>query len=281
MGESNTESATGVVLAGGRTRVWVEQGALHWRRGRTTVVVPGTRIRQVEAVEKSLAVLLFEDAQVDTAMTVRHRNRDMVAALGAEIEAIMSDADPSGNRQPLQRHSVQAWPVRTLADLRDRVLHGSPWWRRALWYVVLGLPLAVLLPVGPFLGFFAWLLLPVGVALLRMWVGMAELDTRWVMWRRGITVRARYEADPYSEATNNCVVHFRTLDGRHVTARPALRGRRDEIRYDPQDPSRVLAPTCVAWLGLALAAFMLTGFWGVVFSIPAILWLIDLLALPF
>ncbi|MFE1885778.1 DUF3592 domain-containing protein [Streptomyces diastatochromogenes] len=259
----------------------MEQDALHWRRGRTTVVVPGTRIRQVEATGKSLAVLLFEDTQVDTAMTVRHRNRDMVAALGTEIEAIMSDADPSRNRRPLQRHSVQVWPLRTLADLRDRVLHGSPWWRRALWYVVLGLPLAVWLPVEPFLGFFAWLLLPAGVVLLRMWVGMAELDTRWVMWRRGITVRARFEADPYSEGTNDYIVHFRTLDGQNVTARPALRGRRDEIRYDPQDPSRVLARTRLAWLGVALVAFLLTGFWGVVLSIPAILWLIEVLALPF
>ena len=141
--------------------------------------------------------------------------------------------------------------------------------------------MAVWLPVDPFLGIFAWLLLPAGVALLRMWVGMAELDTRWVMWRRGITVHARFEADPNGEGTNDCVVHFRTLDGRNVTARPALRGRRDEIRYDPQDPSRVLAPTRVAWLGIALVAFGVTGFWGVVFSIPAILWLIELLALPF
>ncbi|WP_129798054.1 hypothetical protein [Streptomyces sp. F001] len=159
-----------------------------------------------------------------------------------------------------------------LADLRDRVLRGSPWWRRALWYVVLGFPLTVWLPVEPaFLGFVAWLLLPLSVALLRMWVGMAELDTRWVMWRRGITVRARFEVDPYSESADSCIVQFRTLDDRKVTAHPALRGRRDEIRYDPQDPSRVLAPTRVAWLGVALAAFMLTGFRGVVFGIPAVL----------
>ena len=141
--------------------------------------------------------------------------------------------------------------------------------------------MTVWLSAEPSLGFLAWLLLPAGVALLRVWVGMAELDTRWVMWRRGITVRATFEADLYSEGTNNYIVHFRTLDGRKVTARPALRGRRDEIRYNPQDPSRVLAPTRVAWLGVALAAFCLTGFWGVVFSIPAILWLIELLSLPF
>lgn len=50
---------------------------------------------------------------------------------------------------------------------------------------------------------------------------MADLDTRWVMWRR-----------------------------------------RDEIRYDPQDHARVLAPTRIAWLGVTLAAFAVTGFWA-------------------
>jgi hypothetical protein len=101
------------------------------------------------------------------------------------------------------------------------------------------------------------------------------------MWRRGITVRARFESDPYEEATSAYIVHFRTLDGRNVTARGQVRGRRDEIRYDPQDPSRVLASTRIAWLGSALAAFMLTGLRGVVLGIPAVLWVIGLLALPF
>lgn len=273
MGESNTAPAKAVVLAGGRTRVWVEQGALHWRRGRTTVVVPGMRIRRVEATEESLTVLLFEDAQADTAMTVRHRDRDTAAALGTEIEAIMSDAGPSLNRPPLHRHSARPWSLRTPAGLRN----GSPWRWRALWYVVLGLPSAVWLPADPFLGVFAWLLLPAGVALLRLWVIMAELDTRWVLWRRGITVHATYEADPDSEGTHDCVVRFRTLDGQEVTARPASRGRRDEVRYDPQDPSRVLAPTRVAWLGVSLAAFSLTGLWGIALSIPAMVWLAEVL----
>ncbi|MEU0966454.1 DUF3592 domain-containing protein [Streptomyces sp. NPDC005917] len=139
-----------------------------------------------------------------------------------------------------------------------------------------GLPLAAWLPGDNLLGVFAWLLLPAGVALLRLWVGIAEVDTWWVLPRRGVTVRARFAPDPNSEAANACVVHFRTLDGREVTARPSLRGRRDEIRYDPQDPQRVLAPTRVAWMGIALAAFMVTGFWGVVFCVPTVLWLIEL-----
>ncbi|WP_189704708.1 hypothetical protein [Streptomyces anandii] len=109
---------------------------------------------------------------------------------------------------------------------------------------------------------------------------MAELDTRWVMWRRGVTVRARFEFDHANEGISH-IVRFRTLDGQEVTAHPALRGRRDEIRYDPEEPSRVLAPTRVAWLGIALAAFMVTGFWGVVFGIPAALWVIEVLLMLF
>ncbi|MER7180024.1 hypothetical protein ABT404_11175 [Streptomyces hyaluromycini] len=277
MGESKSGPAAGVVLAAGRTRVWVERDALHWRRGRTTVVAPGTLIRRVEVDGRSLTVSVSEDTRAEVTLTVRHRNRDMVAALGAEIEAIIGDAGPSGNRPQLRRLSARVWPLRVAAGLRDRVLHGSPRWRRALWYVLLGLPLAVWLPGDDLLGVFAWLSLPAGVALLRLWVRMAEVDTWWLLRRRGVTVRARFAPDPDSEAVNNCVVHFRTLDGQEVTAHPSLRGHRDEIRYDPQDPQRVLAPTRVAWLGVALAAFMVTGIWGVALCAPAVLWLIELL----
>ena len=278
VGESIRGSATGVVLAYGRTRVWVERGVLHWRRGRRTVTVPGSQIRRVEVAGKSLEVVLFEDAQVDRAMRVRYRNAVVVAALGAEIEVIIGDTGSSGVRLPVRRQSVRVWPLRVLAGLCDQLRHGSPRWRRALLYVVLGLPLAVGLPVDRLLGFFAWLLLPLSIALLRMWLGMAELDTRWVIWRRGVTVRARFEFDHASEGISH-IVHFRTLDGEEVTARPALRGRRDEIRYDPEDPSRVLASTRVAWLGIALAAFMVAGIWGVAFGIPAALWVIKVLLL--
>lgn len=280
VGESISGSATGVVLAYGRTRVWVERGVLHWRRGRRTVTVSGARIRRVEVAGKSLKVVLFEDAQVDRAIRVRYRNEVVVAALGADIEAIIGDAGSSGVRLPAQWQSVPVRPLRVLADLRDQLRHGSPWWRRALAYAGLGLPLAVGLPVDRFLGFFGWLLLPLSVALLRMWVGMAELDARWVIRRRGVTVRARFECDHANEGISH-IVRFRTLDGQEVTAHPALHGCRGEIRYDPEDPSRVLAPTRVAWLGIALAAFMVTGLWGVVFGIPAALWVIKVLLLLF
>ncbi|MDQ0596011.1 hypothetical protein QF037_000356 [Streptomyces canus] len=225
-------------------------------------------------------MVLFEDEQVDRTIGVRYRNEVVIAALGAEIEAIIGDTGSSGVRLPVQRESVRVWPLRVLADLHHQLRHGSPRWRRALLYAGLGLPLAVGLPVDRLLGFFAWLLLPLSVVLLRMWIGMAELNTRWVIWRRGITVRARFESDHANEGISH-IVHFRTLDGQEVTAHPALRGRRDEIRYDPEDPSHVLAPTRVAWLGIAVAAFMITGIWGVAFGIPAALWVIKMLLLLF
>lgn len=273
-----------MVLIDGRTRVWVEQGALWWKQGRTTAVVPGEQIRRVETAGRSLTVLLFDGAeagQADAVLSARHRNEVVVAALGAEIKAIMGDGAPLQGRPPLRRHSVSPWPRRLLAGLRDRVLHGSPWWRRTLWYVVLGLPLSVLLPLQPrYLGFVAWLLLPAGVALLRLWLSMAGLDTRWVMWRRGITVRARYETTGFGE-DRTTEVRFRTLDGQDVLAFPESRGWRDEVRYDPKDPSRVLAPTRVAWLGLAVVAFCLTGLWGTLCTVPALVWVIELATLPF
>jgi hypothetical protein len=101
------------------------------------------------------------------------------------------------------------------------------------------------------------------------------------MWRRGIRVQARFESDPDSEASSAYIAHFHSLEGQKITAHGQVRGRRDEIRYDPQEPSRVLAPTRIAWLGIALAAFLATGVWGVVFCLPALFWLIRLLGLLF
>ncbi|MER0443948.1 hypothetical protein ABR738_05110 [Streptomyces sp. Edi4] len=283
MGESKREAATGVVLSGGRTRAWVEGGALHWNRGRTTVVVPGTGIRRVEAAGKSLTVFLVEDAGDGLSMTVRHRDQDVISALGAEIDAIIADAGRSRKRRQPQRYTVRVWPVRVLTGLRDRVLHGSPWWRRALWYTVLGLPLAVLLPVDPVQGVVAWLLLPAGLGLLLLWVTMSQLDGRWMAWRRGVTVHARYEFDLTTTADSGVsyVVHFRTLDGQERVEPTWSRGTRDEITYDPRDPSRVHAHTRLAWLGPAVVAFLLTGVWGVLCCVPAVIWLIALVSLPF
>ncbi|MEU3502808.1 hypothetical protein ABZ726_19300 [Streptomyces hundungensis] len=275
---------TGVVLTSGRTRAWVERGALHWIQGRTTVVVPGTGIRRVETAGRSLTVFLVEYAGDGSSMTVTHRNQDMISALGAEIDAIIGDAGRSGKRRQPQRHTVPAWPVRVLSRMRDRVLYGNPWWRRALWYTVLGPPLAVLLPPSPILGIAAWLLLPAGLGLLWLWVKMTDLDTRWVMRRRGVTVRARYEFDlcTSNDSGISYIVHFRTLDGQEMAEPISSRENHDEITYDPRDPSHIYARTTRgAWLGNAVPAFLIAGIWGVFFCVPAINWLIELMSLPF
>jgi hypothetical protein len=279
MGESNTRAATGVVLARGRTRVWVEREELHWQRGRRTVTVPGSQIRRVEVAGGSLTVVLFEDPHGDGAMRFRHRNETVVAALGTEIEALIGDADSSRVRRPVRHRSVRVWPFRVLARMRDLLRHGSPWWRRALWYLALGLPLGVAIPVEPrYLGVLAWLALPASFTLLRAWMIFSELDKMWVMWRRGITVQASYEPClPYKETSYN--VHFRTLDGRNVQAETPWRGRRDEVQYDPRDPSRAFAPTRVAWLGGALLLFTVYGWGGVVLGVPVVLWVSKVLSL--
>jgi len=234
--------------------------------------VPGTRIRGVEVAGRSLSVLFADDGDAEAALTVRHGNEDLVAALGAEISAIIDDGDPGA----LERRSALGSPWRMLAGMPGR----SSWWRRALVYAVLGFPLAVWVPVEPgYLGFSAWLLLPAGLACLRGWMVAAELDTLWVIRRRGITVRAAFESDSSSESDTAYIVRFRTLDGQEVTAYGQLRGYRDEIRYDPEDPTRVLAATRVARLGIAVAAFLVVGVWGVLLCVPAIIWLIRLVAL--
>lgn len=164
--------------------------------------------------------------------------------------------------------------------VRARAGRVGPWWWGALGVHLGWLPVALWVPVEPgFVGPVAWVLLPAGVALFRVWWRMAELDTWWVVRRRGVTVRARFEADPGSESVTAYVVRFRTLEGREVTAYGQSGGRRDVIRYDPRDPARVLAPSPWARFGIAVAAFTLPGFAGVVLSAPAVYWLFGLVRL--
>lgn len=162
--------------------MWVEHDALHFRRGRTTLIVPGEQIRRVEVAGWSLAVGLFGGASSGTVMTVRDRNEEAIAAFGAEIEAVMCDG--GRDRRPVGCRSTP-----------------EPG----------GARLALLAP---------------SVVLLHLWVGMAELETRWLMWRRGPSVRASSESVPSSdsESAGSYLVHFHTLDGCDITARPALRG---------------------------------------------------------
>ncbi|MFD0568137.1 hypothetical protein ACFQ0T_01170 [Kitasatospora gansuensis] len=282
MGESNSGSAAGVVLVNGRTRVWVRDGVLHWQRGRSSLTVPGARIRRVECAESSLQVDFLDESGTAATLTTRHRNPAVTAALGAEIRAIVGDAAPGGSAEAVRRQVRRVWPVRAVAGLVRRVRHGSRWWRAATVHLCVGLTAAIWLPVEPrFLGVVAWLVLPLCPALLRAWVVMAELDTWWVMRRRGVTVRARFESDHQSESATAYVAHFRTLEGREVSAYGQIRSSRDEIRYDPQDPSQVDAVPRATRLAIAAGTFMLAGVVGVAAGLPALVWLVLLVAQRF
>ena len=93
MGGSDAGSAAGVVLAKGRTRVWVDGNELYWRRGRTTVTVPGARIRRVEVAGPSLAVGLFEDLQgLDAGADTGERDA-LVAGVDGRAETVRVEED--------------------------------------------------------------------------------------------------------------------------------------------------------------------------------------------
>ncbi|MEK2490003.1 hypothetical protein WN990_10605 [Kitasatospora purpeofusca] len=282
MKESNADTAAGVVLVDGRTRVWVRHGVLHWQRGRSSLAVPGARIRRVECADSSLLVDYVDESGTGATVTARHRNRVVTAALGAEIRAIVGDAEPGASPAAVERHVVRSWPVRLAAGLSHRMRHGSRWWRAAVVHVLVGLPAALWLPVEPHdLGVAAWVLLPLSPVLLRAWVVMAELETQWVLWRRGVTVRARFESDCFREQANAYTAAFRTLEGRAVTVDGLLRSSRDEIRYDPQDPTRADAAPRATRLAIAVGTFVLVGSPGVAFALPALGWLALLVAQRF
>ncbi len=66
-----------------------------------------------------------------------------------------------------------------------------------------------------------------------------------------------------------------------VAACALVRGPGVAVGRVADDPLRVLASTRVAWLGVALAAFSLTGLWDIALSAPAIVWLAESLGSVF
>lgn len=192
MGEQKPEG-TGVVVVDGRNRVWVEKGAVHWRRGRRTTVVPGARVRDVRRHEKGLSLLLTDDAKEPTHLTLRHRNPQVLAALASDIDAIIED---SGERQPEVREDTTPSQLRRAVHaagsrIAHVVRHGPPWQRCALAYVVLGAPIMLLIPVEPRTsGLEAWAMSLPGLALLGFWAHLSEFRTHLIVGWRGVTARA-------------------------------------------------------------------------------------------
>ncbi|NEA59422.1 hypothetical protein G3I60_36000 [Streptomyces sp. SID13666] len=271
---------TGVVVVDGRNRVWVEKGAVHWRRGRRTTVVPGARVREVRRHEKGLSLLLTDDAKEPTPLTLRHRNPEVLAALAADIDAIIED---STGRQPEVREDTTPSRLRRAVHaagsrIAHVVRHGPPWQRCALAYVVLGAPIMLLIPVEPRTsGLEAWAMSLPGLALLGFWAHLSEFRTHLIVGWRGVTARAESTRSDTAEDDAPDYTHrFRTLDGDAREHQSHTAARRGEIRYDPHDPRRVVVPTRIKWLSEIALGFFLAGAWGVLLVTPLIVWLLVL-----
>lgn len=279
MGEQKPEG-TGVVVVDGRNRVWVEKGAVHWRRGRRTTVVPGARVREVRRHEKGLSLLLTDDAKEPTPLTLRHRNPEVLAALASDIDAIIED---SGERQPEVREDTTPSQLRRAVHaagsrIAHVVRHGPLWQRCALAYVVLGAPIMLLIPVEPRTsGLEAWAMSLPGLALLGFWAHLSEFRTHLIVGWRGVTARAESTRNDTAEDDPPDYTHrFRTLDGDAREHQSNTAARRGEIRYDPRDPRRVVVPTRIKWLSDIALGFFLAGAWGVLLVTPLIVWLLVL-----
>ncbi|WP_367130748.1 MULTISPECIES: hypothetical protein [Streptomyces] len=259
----------GVVIKNGRTRLRVAGRELVQERGRTTTAVPGAQIRAVETEGGVLTVLLFDPGEPP--LTIRHRNPQVLAAFAGEIRAIRPDRPHEGARPPVRRETAAPWPARA-ARARDFVTSAHPLLKAAVAYAVLGVPVVALVPVAPRSdGAGAWLLGGLGFGLFAVWAKMMSLRTRWIVRLRGVTVQVgppqRVGGSADREADYR--YRFRTLDGSLREHTSLWASRNGELRYDPQDPSRVVVPTRILWLfldvvtlvGLGAPACGLIGVW--------------------
>ncbi|PSJ24978.1 hypothetical protein B7P34_30575 [Streptosporangium nondiastaticum] len=251
--------AMGVVIKNGRTRLRVAGGELLRERGRTTTAVPGPQIRSVEAEDGALTVLLFDPGEPP--MTIRHRSPQVLAAFAEEIRAIRPGRPYEGARPPVRRETADPWPGRT-ARVRDFVTSAHPLLKAAAAYVVVGVPVVALIPVvprGETVG--AWLAGGAGFGLFAVWAKLVSLRTRWIVRFRGVTV----QVDPpdrvggTADTQPDYRYRFRALDGRLYEHTSLWASHNGEIRYDPQDPSRVVVPTRIMWLFVDVATLVAFG----------------------
>ncbi|MCF3102434.1 hypothetical protein IPZ58_12685 [Streptomyces roseoverticillatus] len=249
----------GVVIKNGRTRLRVAGGELLQERGRTTTAVPGAQIRSVEAGDGGLTVLLSDPGEPP--MTIRHRNPQVLAAFAGEIRAIRPVHPYEGARPPVRRETAGLWPGGA-ARVRDFVASAHPLLKAAAAYVVVGVPVVALIPVEPRgEAVSAWLIGGLGFGLFALWAKLVGLRTRWIVRFRGVTVRVappdRVGGTADSEADYR--YRFRTLDGRLCEHTSLWASHNGEIRYDPQDPSRVVVPTRIMWLFVDVALLVACG----------------------
>ncbi len=274
MDHERKTAVAGVVLVRGRTRIWVADGQVHWQEGRTTTVVPGAGVQRVECSGQQLTLELFEAEP----LTARHRSPEVVEALAAEIEALIGDT--VGDRVPIRRETPSVWLVRVVRAVVDGVRDwarqltiSQRWW---LAYVVVGLALDLGVPGAHWLfGLPSLALFAAGFGLVRVGTRLAKPRTRWVVARRGVTVQAKMVTEGVVSGVR---ARFRTLDGAHLTVNANFAGRREEVRYDPRDPSRALLPTRIAWL-FELVGGLLVVALGLALTVPLAAWALDLILL--
>ncbi|MBB5121323.1 hypothetical protein [Streptomyces eurocidicus] len=246
----------GVVIKEGRTRVRVERGEVRWQTGRTTTVVPGPWISRVDVDPGSgpgtLTLHLLAGPHPPAApLTVRHRSHQALAGLAAEMTALRPTYPPYGTRPPVRRETTEPWPVPAVRSAAGRLTgvlrHGTFPQKSAAFYTLFGLPvalLALLLPGAPrWHAPAAWAAGLFGGYLLTLFEHALDLRTRWILRRRGVTVQVPNPPEVFrdSEGAGSYLYRFRTLDGVTCRHRSGWKARRGELRYDPEDPSRVLA----------------------------------------
>ncbi|WP_162890403.1 hypothetical protein [Streptomyces olivoreticuli] len=261
----------GVVIKDGRTRIWVERHEVRVRRGRVTTVMPGAQVRSASVSGSELTLHLVEQP---LELTIHHRNPAALAALRAEIDGARR-ADRTGS--PVRQETAEPWPVsyaRAGWAWLDRVTRGNAIVPAAVAYVLVSVPLTLLLADSP-KELLAWPLGTLGVALLYWWAAVANLRTRWLVRRRGVTVRpGPPQVRTDAEGSKQYTYRFRALDGmdyRHVSGHASHNG---EIRYDPADPSRVVVPTRVMWLAGDVLLFWMAGAPGLALTGNYGLWLV-------
>ncbi|MFF3108123.1 hypothetical protein ACFVSN_02980 [Kitasatospora sp. NPDC057904] len=243
-----------MILVQGRARLWVADGAVHWQRGRELIVVPGVWVRRVGVDGGTLTVELFDD----TSLTLRHRLPEVARALADEIEPLIGDSPGPGDRPPIRDVTPPPAVVRAVRRTARALRASSPLVRVQIGHAALAVPVALL--AGSWLTFVAWAMAAAGLWLIGLSLRVVQPVKRWQVWRRGVTVRAEFKPDfaTYAKAGDLRAL-FRALDGSAHDESVRWGNRRNEVRYDLRDPSRVIAPTRVMWLadllfGLAFGA---------------------------
>ncbi|MDH6113238.1 hypothetical protein P3T36_001877 [Kitasatospora sp. MAP12-15] len=263
-----------MILTHRRTRVWVADGKVHWRQGRTTTVVPGGRVRRVEVSGQVLALHLFDEQQP---LTVRHRIPEAVSTLASEIEALIGDTP--GDLPAVRSETPSVWPVRAVRALGAWIAGVARAARRTtvkqrcwLGYLFVVVPMMIGTGTPDRPGFLLALLTAAGYGVLRLADKLAKPRTRWILARRGVTVQTKAA----SGKGGVLKITYHSLDGeRHTLDTTGDARHWSEIRFDPRDPTRFLFPTRALWIFELLGGLLLAAL-GAWLLTPLLSWVLEL-----